>query len=155
MCYNVQLIDIVIESGNNSTGRNQYSYNENRNNIDCNETSECCTDSRNEACSSGYEVVLVMFILIQLLLVTIMVFIMIVFNIQLTNGFMIGLVFYCQMISIVYPNLRLNVVIESRFGYKKDCLQNYLTFSVIPANLFNLNFLFFLSPLCIRSANLQ
>ena len=28
MCYNVQLIDIVIESGNNGTGLNQYSSNE-------------------------------------------------------------------------------------------------------------------------------
>ena len=29
MCYNVQLIDIVIESGNNSTGLKEYSHNEN------------------------------------------------------------------------------------------------------------------------------
>ena len=41
MCYNVQLIDMVIESGNNSTGRIQCSYNENCNGILCNETLEC------------------------------------------------------------------------------------------------------------------
>ena len=41
MCYNVQLADVVIESGNNNTGLNQYSYNENENNTDCNETFDC------------------------------------------------------------------------------------------------------------------
>ena len=41
MCYNVQLIDIVIESGDNSTGLNEYSYNNNSNGIDCNESLEC------------------------------------------------------------------------------------------------------------------
>ena len=38
MCYNVQLIDIVIESGN-SSGLNEYSYNENGSGL--NETMEC------------------------------------------------------------------------------------------------------------------
>ena len=34
MCYNVQLIDIIIESGNNSTGLNQYSSNKYGNTLD-------------------------------------------------------------------------------------------------------------------------
>ena len=41
MCYNVQLIDIVIKSGNNSTGLNECSYNDNSIGIDCNESLEC------------------------------------------------------------------------------------------------------------------
>ena len=129
-----------------------------------------CYDSRNGACSSGYGVPinklnrcvqcdqyplpgLVIFILIQIIPVTIMVFIIIVFNIQLTNGFIIGLVFYCQMISIVYPNLSFNVMIENDFGYNVECPQYYPYFSVIPGNIFNLNFLNFLffKPICIMS----
>ena len=41
MCYNVQLIDIVIESGNNSSGLNDCSFNEYSNGIDCKESLEC------------------------------------------------------------------------------------------------------------------
>ena len=289
MCYNVQLIDIVIESGDNSTGLIQCSYNENCNGILCNETLECpylmirentaysgdpfyvsasvydccnvsyewrydlkaciisgpasfdsniyqqCTtityyyddiitlyyynttsndvtdfseviillfqtqwpiiktlqsnisvmlnpptqhmlqhfcynDSRNGSCARGYGVPInqldrcvqcdhnllpdwIIFILIQLLPVTVVALIIIVFNIQLTNGFMIGLVFYYQMISIIYPNLDLNVTIENDFGHNVDCSQYYSYFFVIPGNIFNLNFLSFLffMPLCITS----
>ena len=126
-----------------------------------------CTDSRNEACGSDYGVPinqlnrcvqcdkdhwvgLVMFILIQLLPVTVVVLIIIVFNIQLTNGFMIGLVFYCQMISIVYPNLNINVIFEKYYEYDNKYCSPYQGLYVIPANIFNLNFLIFvLKPLCI------
>ena len=128
-----------------------------------------CTDSRNEACGSGYGVPinqlnrcakcdidqwvgLVMFILIQLLPVTVVVLIIIVFNIQLTNGFMIGLVFYCQMISIVYPNLNLNVIFEMYHEYDNKYCLPYQNLCVILANIFNLNFLMFVViPLCITS----
>ena len=128
-----------------------------------------CTDSRNEACGSDYGVPinqlnrcvqcdkdqwvgLVMFILIQLLPVTAVVLIIIVFNIQLTNGFMIGLVFYCQMISIVYPNLNLNVIFETYHEYDNKYCLPYQNLCVIPANIFNLNFLMFVvKPLCITS----
>ena len=129
----------------------------------------CCTDSRNGACGSDYGVPinqlnrcvqcdkdqwvgLVMFILIQVLPVTAVVLIIIVFNIQLTNGFMIGLVFYCQMISIVYPNLNLNVIFEMYNEYDNKYCLPYQNHYVIPANIFNLNFLMFVvKPLFITS----
>ena len=94
----------------------------------------------------------VIFILIQLLPVTIMVFIIIVFNIQLTNGFMNGLVFYFQIVSVVYPGLTFNRM--SNY-YKKDLLNcNYYHkyyYVIFPCNIFNWNFLVFLYhyPLCI------
>ena len=84
---------------------------------------------------------LVMFFLIQLLPVTIMVFIIIVFNIQLTNGFMIGVVFYCQIISVVNPSLSLMIA----------SLHNDNYYLMLPSSVFNINFLAFLFnyPLCI------
>ena len=129
-----------------------------------------CTDSRTGKCVSGYGVPInqldkcvqcdqhpsipswVVFILIQLLPITVVVLIIIVFNIQLTNGFMIGVIFYCQMISIVYPNLSLNVVFDSNYNlYNYDCSINDVKWYIIPCNIFNLNLLAFLfnNPLCI------
>ena len=130
-------------------------------------SSQMCTDSRSKVCIdygnpinhlmsyscdqckhdrlSGW----VMFTIIQLLPLTVVVLIIIVFNIQLTNGFMIGFVFYCQMISIVYPNLRLNFAVETSFQYNNKCSPS---FYIIPGNIFNLNFLMFTyKPLCIMS----
>ena len=128
-----------------------------------------CTDSRIGKCTHGYGVPINqldmcvqcdqhslpgwMFILVQLLPVTVVVLIIIVFNIQLTSGFMIGVVFYCQMISIVYPSLSLNVVIDSNlynYFYNYDCPINNVKWYIMPCNIFNLDFLTFLShPLCI------
>ena len=130
-----------------------------------------CTDSRTGKCDPGYGVPInqldrcvqcdqhpsipgwVMFILIQLLPVTVVVFILIVFNMQLTNGFMIGVVFYCQMISVVYPNLSLNVVFDINYFNYYDCSFNNVKWYIIPCNIFNLDFLsfLFLKPLCITS----
>ena len=92
-----------------------------------------------------------MFILIQLLPVTLVVLIIIVFNIQLTNGYMIGVVFYFQMISVVYPNLSLNIMIDSNdYLYNYDRSINEIKWYIMPCNIFNLDFLTFLShPLCI------
>ena len=127
-----------------------------------------CSDSRTGKCDPGYGVPInqldrcvqcdqhpsipgwVWFILIQLLPVTIVVLIIIVFNIQLTNGFMIGVVFYCQMISVVYPNLSLNLVIDSNYFNYYDCSINKIKWYILPCNIFNLDFLVFLfDPLCI------
>ena len=129
------------------------------------------TNSRTGKCDLGYGVPInqldkcvqcdqhppipgwVMFILIQLIPLTIVVLIIIVFNIQLTNGFMIGLVFYFQMISVVYPNLSLNFVFDSNHHlYNYDCSINNIKWYIIPWNIFNLDFLTFLShPLFITS----
>ena len=130
-----------------------------------------CTDSRIGKCPHGYGVPInqldscvqcdqnpslpgwVMFILMQLLPVTVVVLIIIVFNIQLTNGYMIGVVFYCQMISVVYPSLSLNVAIDTNlynYFYNYDCPINNTKWYIMPCNIFNLDFLTFLShPLCI------
>ena len=134
-----------------------------------------CTDSRAGKCDSGYGVPIskldkcvqcdqhppipgwVMFILIQLIPLTIVVLIIIVFNIQLTNGYIIGLVFYFQMISVVYPNLSLNFVFDINYNlydYDYDCSINNVKslWYIIPWNIFNLDFLTFLShPLFITS----
>ena len=105
----------------------------------------CYNDSRKGAHALGYGIPInqlnrcvqydqyplpdwIIFILIQLLPVTIVVLIIIVFNIQLTNGFMIGLVFYCQMISIVYPNLRINVIFEMYYT-------NYILVTILSKSL--------------------
>ena len=65
---------------------------------------------------------------------------------------MIGLVFYCQMISIVYPNLNLNVIFEMYYEYDNKYCLPYQNLCVVPANIFNLNFLIFVvKSLCITS----
>ena len=125
-----------------------------------------CTDSRTGKCTHGYGVPINqldmcvqcdqnlslpgwMFILVQLLPVTVVVLIIIIFNIQLTNGYMIGVVFYYQMISVVYPNLSLNLAIDSN-DYNINCPINNTKWYIMPCNIFNLDFLTFLShPLCI------
>ena len=131
----------------------------------------CYNDSRKGPCAPGYGVPInqlnkcvqcdqyplpdwIIFILIQLLPVTVVVLIIIVFNIQLTNGFMNGLIFYSQMISIVYPNLSLNIAFHIYYGsyYYIYCSPYCPSAFVIPGNLFNLNFvMFFVKPLCITS----
>ena len=127
-----------------------------------------CTDSRIGKCTRGYGVPINhldmcvqcdqhsslpgwVFILVQLLPVTVVVLIIIVFNIQLTNGFMIGVVFYCQMISVVYPGLSLNVAIDSNdYLDNYNCPINDVKWYIMPCNIFNLDFLTFLShPLYI------
>ena len=126
----------------------------------------CYNDSRKGACAPGYGVPInqlnrcvqcgqyplpdwIIFILIQLLPVTVVVLIIIVFNIQLTNGYMIGLVFYCQMISIVYPNLSLNLTFKVDYRYY-DISYCSLYYPNLYSDLFNLNFLsLFPMPLCI------
>ena len=112
-----------------------------------------CTDSRTGNCTHGYGVPINqldicvqcdqhslpgwMFILIQLLQVTVVVLIIIVFNIQLTNGYMIGVVFYCQMISVVYPNLSFNVVFDSNYDlYNYDCSIEDVKWYIIPCNIY-------------------
>ena len=95
-----------------------------------------------------------LFFLIQLIPVTIMVFIITVFNIQLTNGFMNGLVFYCQIVSVVYPGLTFNLFESYCENDPADNCNYYKYYYIIlPCNIFNWNFLPFLlgHALCITS----
>ena len=79
------------------------------------------------ACSDGYGVPLnvlngcnkcdnigfLLFIFVELLPTTIFVLVILVFNIKFTNGSINGFVFYCQIITIVYSGLTLNVIFST------------------------------------------
>ena len=95
------------------------------------------------------------FFLIQILPTTLMVLLMMVFSVNLTNGFLNGLVFYCQITSVVYPGLTFNMM-DSYCGNfdnysKEDCIYYKYYYINLPATIFNWNFIPFLFsyPLCI------
>ena len=69
---------------------------------------------------------LLVFVVIELIPITIMVFLIIIFNIQLTNGSINGVVFYSQIIEIVY----------SIYFYDDSAVQLF----EIPCNIFMLDF---------------
>ena len=108
-----------------------------------NEFSGCCTDNTGEdylGCSSEWgipmndpyvctkcgEYGLLVFIVIEILPITIMVLLIIIFNIQLTNGSINGVIFYSQIIAISY----------SVYYYHNSLLP----LPKIPCNIFNLDF---------------
>ena len=98
----------------------------------------------------------ILFVTVQLLPVTVMVLLIIVFNIQLTSGSINGLVFYSQILSSIYPGLTANVLFSGIIG----CLNFnimvyvYMYVPIIIHVIFNLDFILFLYdyPLCISSA---
>ena len=97
---------------------------------------------------SDYGVIL--FIGVELLPVTLMVIVIIIFNIQLTNGSINAVVFYSQMIAIILSVNGLNS--SDTFGEIDFTLFNHL--SAIPCYIFNLDFTPFLFnqiPLCISN----
>ena len=83
---------------------------------------------------------LLIFIGIEILPITIMVLLIIILNIQLTNGSINGLVFYSQIIFFVYSDF---VLVRSN--------NHLLNLFAFPCNVFNLDFTPFLGnyPLCI------
>ena len=94
----------------------------------------------------------ILFVTVQLLPVTVMVLIIIVLNIQLTNGTFNGLVFYSQILT---ANLPFSIILghPSYYKYYYTDLHS-LKLYLIPLNIFNLDFTLFLNdyPLCISSA---
>ena len=82
-----------------------------------------------------YPLGILVFILIEILPITLMVILIIIINIQLTNGSINGVVFYSQIIAIIYM-------------YNSP---DILGLSMIPSSIFNLDFTPFLYnyPLCI------
>ena len=84
-----------------------------------------------------YSLSLIVFFLIEILPVTMMVILIIILNIKLTNGLINGIVFYSQLISIVYSDLEVTTDIASYW--------------LIPNSIFNLDFTPFLGnySLCI------
>ena len=87
------------------------------------------------------------FIVIEILPITIMVLLIIIFNIQLTNGSINGVVFYSQIIASSY-----SVYYYFYLYYYNDTFySNLLLLTEIPCNIFNLDFTPFIFnyPLCI------
>ena len=75
---------------------------------------------------------LLVFIGIEILPVTIIVLLIIAFNLQLTNGSMNGLVFYSQIVFVIY----------SDYNFLSSSGTNYLIYDLLvsPCNVFNLDF---------------
>ena len=94
-----------------------------------------------------------MFVIIQLLPVTVMVLLIIVLNIQLTSGTFNALVFYSQILTTVYPGLTLNTIFGHPLCYS-DTKFHIIKLFLTPFNILNLDFTLFLGtyPLCISSA---
>ena len=92
-------------------------------------------------CDGKYTRDLLVFIGINILPTTVMILIIIAFNIQLTNGFLNGLVFFSQMLSIAYQEMMMLDATNQKWLY------------VTPTNIFNLDFVSFLNKshqlLCI------
>ena len=87
---------------------------------------------------------LLYFVLLEILPITIIVLLIIAFNIQLTNGFLNGLVFFSQVMSIAYAEMILEAAatpIERKWLYSE------------PTIIFNLDFISMFNstilPLCI------
>ena len=104
-----------------------------------------------------------LFLLIQMLPLTLMVFGIIIFNVHLTKGYMYGFVFYCQLMSISFPGWMYPAWLSelSRFldidglygvGYLSNNLSS-ITISTFPVSVWNLNFMTLVpasvTPLCL------
>ena len=93
----------------------------------------------NNMCTECDEYGLLVFIVIEILPITIMVLLIIIFNIQLTNGSINGVVFYSQIIiSISYSVYSYYRYYEYYYSYYY--IDPVLTISEIPCNIFNLDF---------------
>ena len=87
-------------------------------------------------CRDHYPLGILVFILIEILPITLMVILIIILNIQLTNGSINGVIFYSQITAIIH------------FTYNSS---DYSTIITIPCNIFNLDFTpsLYNYPLCI------
>ena len=97
-------------------------------------------------CEDYYPLGILVFILIEILPITLMVILIIMLNIQLTNGSINGVVFYSQIIAITFTK---SLVFTT---YALSELSDIEVISIIPCSIFNLDFTFFLFnyyPLCI------
>ena len=81
---------------------------------------------------------LLVFIVIEILPITIMVLLIIIFNIQLTNGSINGVVFYSQIIAISYSVYFYYAIYYGDYSDYNDYYFDSLT--KIPCNIFNLDF---------------
>ena len=92
----------------------------------------------------NYLLDLLYFMLIEIAPITIMTLLIIVLNIQITGGFLHGIVFYSQMVSLFY----FDYPIEKYGSMSEDTI---LVIPLLPCGIFNLNLMPFLFnyPLCI------
>ena len=104
-----------------------------------------------------------LFLLIQILPMTLMVIAIIVFNVRLTRGYMHGFVLYCQLMSISFPGWmypawfsHINQYLDVDELYGEGNLSSNLTTitaSTFPASVWNLNFMTLVpasvTPLCL------
>ena len=93
-------------------------------------------------CEDYYPLGILVFILIEILPITIMVILIIILNIQLTNGSINGVIFYSQIIAIMYS--------INNF-YNENYFRIYQLFNILPCSIFNLDFTpsLYNYPLCI------
>ena len=94
----------------------------------------------NNICTECDEYGLLVFIVIEILPITIVVLLIIIFNMQLTNGSINGVVFYSQIISIsyfVYNYYYFYYYYQYHYHYYNSLLP---LFFQIPCNIFNLDF---------------
>ena len=83
---------------------------------------------------------LLVFIVIEILPITIMVLLIIIFNIQLTNGSINGVVFYSQISYSVYFYYVTYYDDNYNFDYYDYSYFFFSLMSIIPCNIFNLDF---------------
>ena len=96
---------------------------------------------------------IILFIGLELIPMTLMVIVIIIFNIQLTNGSINAVVFYSQLIAIIQSINGINSFKDS-FGDTDITLTILKHLSAIPCYIFNLDFtpfLFNYIPLCISN----
>ena len=148
-CYNSSAHNIgnLSECGN---GHNGVLCGKCKNNwgVPLNSLNYSCVD-----CSKVHFPGFLLYILLELMPVSLVIIAIIVFNIKLTDGVLMGFVFYCQIISLnfpvwgVYPAWLTNHQISDYFE-----LSRYVT---IPYRIFNLDFLTLYPihtlPICISN----
>ena len=99
-------------------------------------------------CTECDEYGLLVFIVIEILPITIMVLLIIIFNIQLTNGSVNGVVFYSQIILISYSDYYYDD--DYDFDYK---YYYFISLTKLPHNIFSLDFTPFINHVMCISPN--
>ena len=93
-----------------------------------------------------------LFLLLELIPVSFLVAIIIIFNIKLTDGILIGFVFYCQIVSLNFPVWVYPTWFTNHHAFNNTNLNRFVT---IPYRMFNLDFmtLYPISalPICITN----
>ena len=149
ICYCSSNLESCCENDNVFCDNPNYCYDNTTNKFYTNCASKGVPVNNLYTCVECGEYDLLIFIAIEIVPITLMVLLIIIFNIQLTNGSINGVVFYSQSIAIVYPvyiNYMYYYFYYVDFTYEVPPTQ-------IPCNIFNLDFTQFLYnyPLCIST----